>query len=75
MARSAAVPASAVFGCDYCNLEAVIALAKRFAADGRFVQYVTKHPKRDNYNITMQRERAEREGAKIIWASDGSHIV
>ena len=56
---------------DFTDKAAVIAYAKSMSKKHpKFVQYVVKSPGRDNYNITMQRERAIREGAEIVWSSN-----
>ncbi len=55
---------------DFTDKDAVIAFAKELAKrHPRFVQYVVKHPSRDNYNITMQIDNAIEQGAEIIWQS------
>ena len=55
-----------IFAVDYTNLDAVIAMATAMASP-EFRQYVVKYPGRDNYNVTMQKDRALREGAVIVW--------
>lgn len=55
---------------DFYNLQSVIdfayELSKRYP---KFTQYVVKYPNRANFNITMQIEKAVKNGAKIMWDS------
>lgn len=60
------------FTVNYGNLAEVIVYAKKMAKNSpQFNQYVVKYPDRTNYNITMQIDRATKEGAEIMWSSVG----
>lgn len=56
---------------NYADLKAVTRLAQDLQRrNPRFIQYVVKYPQRDNYNITMQVEKAKNEGAEVIWSGE-----
>lgn len=62
--------ASAVFGCDYTDLNAVIELAKQFVKESpNTTFYVTKRDGCENYNITMQQKRTVGPNVQIMWQS------
>ena len=58
------------FSVDYMDLTQVTDFAAKMSArNPKFVQYVVKYPNRENYNITMQRDKAIKEGAVVLWCS------
>lgn len=59
------------FKVDYNNLDSVISFAKKMSDGYKHPIYVVKHPSRDNYNITMQLDKALSEGDVLIWSSTG----
>ena len=60
-----------IFAVNYENLQEVIDLGRAFAnspGPKGTVQYVTKHPDRTNYNLTMQYPTDP--AVKVVWRSD-----
>ena len=59
------VAAKTVFETNYCDLEQVKALAKKFGKG----QIVIKYPWRKNFNIihAENEERSVFEGASVVW--------